>query len=283
MDNQQLKIRDQQRDSWNEFAPGWKKWDALTMRFMKPLGDKMIESLHIKPDYKVLDIATGTGEPGISIAEMVKNGSVTGTDLSDVMLKVAAEKAKVRGLSNYSTQYADASELAFDDNAFDIVTCRLGYMFFPDVQKAMDEMYRVLKPGGQMSTVVWSVPEKNPWVTILMGAIKGHLEVPAPEPGAPGLFRCAAPDYIENLAKKSGFEIVVNKEYESPMEITSNEEYWDMMTEVAAPIVSAMRSADDKTILAIKMDVFKKMDEMFGEGAKAMPGSTRLITVKKPA
>src|ERR1700761_7070041 len=98
MDAQQLQIREQQKNSWNKFSPGWGKWDTFTMKFLKPMGDVIIEKLRIKPDDEVLDIATGTGEPGLTIATMATRGKVTATDLSDGMLKIAAENALARNL-----------------------------------------------------------------------------------------------------------------------------------------------------------------------------------------
>ena len=68
METKKLEVREQQRESWNKFAPGWQKWDSFTMRFLKPLGDAMIESVDFKETDNVLDIATGTGEPGLTIA-----------------------------------------------------------------------------------------------------------------------------------------------------------------------------------------------------------------------
>ena len=61
-------IRDQQKETWNKFSPGWKKWDELTMDFLKPMGDEIIRLLNLKNDDIVLDVAAGTGEPGLTIA-----------------------------------------------------------------------------------------------------------------------------------------------------------------------------------------------------------------------
>src|ERR1700712_3364837 len=130
MDAQQEQIREQQKSSWNKFSPGWGKWDSFVMKFLQPMGDAIIEKLHIAADDKVLDIATGTGEPGLTIAAMANKGTVTGTDLSDGMLKIAAENASAKGLKNYSTKVADVCELPFDDNSFTKISCRMGFMFF---------------------------------------------------------------------------------------------------------------------------------------------------------
>jgi ubiquinone/menaquinone biosynthesis C-methylase UbiE len=85
--NQQLEeIREQQKQSWDKFSPGWKKWDELTMDFLKPMGDEIITSIKPSGNDAILDIASGTGEPGLTIAAMLNGGKVTITDLSGDML-----------------------------------------------------------------------------------------------------------------------------------------------------------------------------------------------------
>ncbi|MCB0630587.1 MAG: methyltransferase domain-containing protein, partial [Lewinella sp.] len=187
----QTAIRDKQKNSWNTFSPGWKKWDDFTMRFLHAQGERIIEHLKLKPEDRVLDIAAGTGEPGLTIASIVHRGSVTAVDLSEGMLQIARENADSKAISNFQTLVADACELPFEDNSFDAVSCRLGFMFFPDMELAAREMIRVLKPGGKLATTVWGEPAKNLWITAVVGAIKNYTDFPAPPPGDPGMFRCA--------------------------------------------------------------------------------------------
>jgi ubiquinone/menaquinone biosynthesis C-methylase UbiE len=232
MNQQQLDIRDQQKASWDKFSPGWKKWDGFTMNFLKPMGDEIISMLKLQPSDHVLDIATGTGEPGLTIASIANKGKVTGTDLSPEMVRLATENAKAKGLNNYTAMAADACELPFADNTFDAISCRMGYMFFPDMSLAAKEMYRVLKPGGRMATSVWGTPEKNEWITAMMGTMKKHIDLPAPPPGAPGMFRCAAPGLITGLLKEAGFNNVQEKKIESHLQYDSPEQCWTMMNEI---------------------------------------------------
>ncbi len=104
MEKQLEQIRDQQKESWNRFSSGWKKWDNLTMDFLKPMGDEIIRLLNPKNDNVVLDVASGTGEPGLTIATMLNGGKVIITDLSDDMLKIAKENGAERGITNIETR-----------------------------------------------------------------------------------------------------------------------------------------------------------------------------------
>jgi ubiquinone/menaquinone biosynthesis C-methylase UbiE len=255
METQLLEIREQQKQTWNKFSPGWKKWDGFTMNFLKPMGDAIIADLNIKDRDHVLDIACGTGEPGLTIAALTPNGKVTGVDLASQMLDIANEHAKTKNISNYETQACDVCELPFDDNQFDKISCRMGFMFFPDMQMASDEMFRVLKTGGRMATSVWGTPDRNFWITNIMGVINRRLQIAPPPPGAPGIFRCASPGVMKSILEKSGFKHVQEEEINGKVVYENFDQMWTMMNEVAAPVVSALSQATDDVVQSIKNEV----------------------------
>ena len=265
METQLIEIREQQKETWNRFSPGWKKWDAFTMHFLKPMGDAIIAALNISGDDQVLDIACGTGEPGLTIAGMASRGKVTGTDVAEKMLALARENAATRNITNYETVVSDVCELPFADNSFDKISCRMGFMFFPDVQLASDEMHRVLKPGGKMATAVWSGGDKNTWITLIMGVINKNMQLPPPAAGAPGMFRCAAPGYISNLMVKSGFADIQEQPVYGKVSYADFDELWHMMNEVAAPVVGALSKADDAMRTKIKEEVKEQSQQYKSE------------------
>ena len=263
MEDKLEQISNAQKDSWNKFSSGWEKWDKLTMGFLMPYGEEIIKLVKPTANDIVLDVAGGTGEPGLSIAPMVANGKVIITDLSEGMLQVAKEKITVKGIKNIETSIADVSKLPFDDNAFDIVTCRFGYMFFPDMMLATQEMTRVLKPGGRIAASVWGSPENNFWVTVMMQNIKKHIEMTPPAEGAPGMFRCAKPRLIANMFEEVSLKDVREIEVNSKMNCDSAQEYWDFITDVAAPFVEALTPADEETIEEIRTDVINEINHRY--------------------
>ena len=255
MDTQLTEIREQQKETWNKFSPGWKKWDDFTMNFLKPMGDAIISELSIKEDDVVLDVACGTGEPGLTIAAMAKNGKVIGTDVADQMLDIAKENAERKQVKNFETKVCDVCELPFYDSTFDKISCRMGFMFFPDMQMAAREMYRVLKTGGKMATSVWAGPENNVWITTIVGVINRNMQLPPPPPGAPGMFRCAAPGFIKSLLENAGFKNVNEQLVTGKVAYDDFDHMWQMMNEVAAPVVGALSKADDAMKQKIKNEV----------------------------
>lgn len=277
MEQQLEQIREQQKATWNKFSPGWKKWDELTMDFLKPQGDEIIRLLEPSAHEVVLDIAAGTGEPGLSIAGKVTDGKVIITDLSEGMLEVASENAARRGITNIETRVCDVCSLPFEDNSFDSISCRLGFMFFPDMQLAANEMYRVLKPGGKIATTVWAAPDRNFWATATLAVINKNMEIPAPPPGTPGLYRCSERGLISGILNSAGFRHVSESDVKVELHAGTTDVYWNFMTDVVAPVVAALSKADDAMKARIKSEVLASVLQKHPEGKVAIEGSAIVV------
>src|ERR1022692_3457554 len=174
-------IRDVQRAAWAGLSAGWEKWDSVIMDQLCPVGAAIVGRLGIAEDQQHLDIAAGTGEPGLSIARLSPKGRVVLTDLVPEMLDVAARRARAQGIANIVTKVCSADDLPFSDAAFDSVSVRFGYMFFPDVARATAEFARVLRPGERLCSSVWARPGENPWTAIAMQAIATEAVVAPPD------------------------------------------------------------------------------------------------------
>src|SRR5256885_2049828 len=96
-------IRDVQRATWAGLSAGWAKWDSVIMDQLGPVSAAMIERLDIAEDQQHLDIAAGTGEPGLSIARLAPKGRVVLTDLAAEMLDIATRRARAQGVANIET------------------------------------------------------------------------------------------------------------------------------------------------------------------------------------
>lgn len=281
MELQLEQIREQQKETWNKFSPGWRKWDDFTMDFLRPMGEEIIRSLKLKDTDTVLDVAAGTGEPGLTIASIVKNGKVVITDLAEGMLEVAHDNAAKKGITNYETVACDVCELPFEDETFDAISCRFGFMFFPDMLMAAKEMARVLKPGGVMATSVWGVPDKNFWITATMSTLNKNMQLPAPPPGAPGMFRCGNPGFLADLFKQAGLKNISEKEITGKVNYGDNETYWNFMNDVVAPVVAAMNKADEAMKLKIKKEVFELVDQKYPDKKAALDYGAVIVCGEK--
>lgn len=270
-------IREAQRAAWARLSAGWEKWDAAIMDQLAPVGAAIVDRLDIAEDQQHLDVAAGTGEPGLTVARLAPRGRVVLTDLSPEMLAVAKRHADAQGLSNVETTVCSADDLPFGAATFDSVSVRFGYMFFPDLAQATAEFARVLKPGGRLCSSVWVRPEDNPWTAIVMLAIGTEVELPAPDRDGPTMFRCAAPGYIGALYAAAGLRDVAEWDVDVHLVARSAAQYWEIMSEHVSLAVAALKRVDEATRERIAKAVTDKVRSYASAGTVRVPGVARCI------
>ncbi|HLM17981.1 MAG TPA: methyltransferase domain-containing protein [Acidimicrobiia bacterium] len=275
-------IRDGQRATWAQLSAGWEKWDSVIMEQLVPVSAAMIERLHIADHQHHLDIASGTGEPGLSIARMSPTGRVVLTDLAPEMLDVAARRARAHGVTNIETRVCSADDLPFDDATFDSVSVRFGYMFFPDVARATAEFARVLAPGGHLCSSVWVKPDENPWTAIAMQAIATETVMPPPDPDGPNMFRCAEPGDVSALYEEAGLRGVTEWDVAVELVTESAVQYWEMISEHVSLAVAALQHVDDSARERIRATAIARVSAFEQHGTIRVPGLARCIAGTKP-
>ena len=153
----------------------------------------------------VLDLASGTGEPAITLARLVTaDGKVTALDQSSDLLEIAARRAHERRLQNFETRVSDAHQLPFPDQTFDLATCRFGVMFFADPQRALKDLRRVLKPGARACFAAWGSFEQPYW-QCTMKVVHQHVGGNMLAPGSSDPFRFSAPGSLSEVLRSAGF------------------------------------------------------------------------------
>jgi SAM-dependent methyltransferase len=223
------------------------KWKAQSAAMGRAATDALVEYARPQPGMNVLDLAAGTGEPGISIAHLVgPQGHVTALDMSQELLDIAAQRASQRGLTNFSTRQADAHALPFPDNSFDLATCRFGVMFFSESDKALRELNRVLKPGARACFLVWG-PFEQPYF-LPMALVAKHVGGPALAPGGANPFRYAEPGSLSTALRTSGFHTVEEETRNVPWTWPGTvESVWEYQRSASAPFRSLIeRVPEDK-------------------------------------
>ena len=211
------------RSSWDAAAAGWEKWWPLFERAAQSVSNRLVELARIKPGDRVLDIATGTGEPAITAARAVgANGRVIGLDHSPGMLEVARRRASALGLNNVEYREGDAASLKEPRGSFDAVVCRWGLMFVPDLAAAARGIHDILKPGGFLATAVWDTADKVPMITIGGQQVREMIGLAPPPPGTPNPLSLADTGILERALTSAGFRdfkvepMTVTFEFESP-------------------------------------------------------------------
>ncbi|MGK0182494.1 MAG: ubiquinone/menaquinone biosynthesis C-methylase UbiE [Halioglobus sp.] len=239
-------IQIQQEKSKGTFSSGWEKWDNLLMKFLGSMGEALIRDLQ-KENALILDVAAGTGEPGLSIACNHPSSKVIGLDLSEGMLRAAQLKAKTRELSNYETVTGSACELPFPQESFDALVCRLGIMFFPDPVKACIEFKRILKPGSALALSVWGPSLLNEWLSPAVLIVKEKLAFPTAIPEAPGVFRFAEKAPLSLILETTGFTNITYEELPGNLSFSSPEVYVEMICDIVGFIKESLKKVDAQT------------------------------------
>ena len=274
-------IRNAQRATWAGLSASWEKWDSVIMDQLGPVGTAMIERLGIADDQQHLDIAAGTGEPGLSVAALAPRGHVVLTDLSAEMLDIATRRANAQGITNVETTVCSADDLPFGDATFDSISVRFGYMFFPDVARATAEFARVLEPGGRLCSSVWVEPEENPWTTIAMQAIATEAVLPPPDPDGPSMFRCAAPGYVSALYEAAGLRDVAEWNVGVELVAQSPAQYWEMISEHVSLAAAALQQVGEPARQRIAEAVIARAGAYEEGGKVRIPGVARCIVGTK--
>ena len=237
------------RAHWDGAARGWNAHAPDIRAWLGTATEAMLSMAGVSTGGHVLDVAAGAGDQTLAIAERVgPQGSVLATDLSPAIVAFANDNATHAGFSNVQTRVADGEDLQVEAGYFDAAVCRLGLMFFPDPLRGLREMCRALRPGGGLCTVVFSRPQRNPCLTILMSTALKHAGLPAPDPYLPGgLLSLGRPGLADALFKAAGFCDVATTTIDAPFRLPSVEHYLDFIRSSASPIQRILSGLDNST------------------------------------
>jgi ubiquinone/menaquinone biosynthesis C-methylase UbiE len=253
-------IKEEQREFWAKAAAGWRLADERIRKQMAPMTERMIALAGIKPGMHVLDLASGSGEPGLPIAHTVgPTGHVILTDQVREQLDFAKEKAEAQGLSNVSFREADAETLKVAAGHFDAVTCRWGIMFMPDPGRCLRVAHAALKPGGKTVFAVWGAPTLNPFFTVPWQAImKTMPDAKPPQVGEVGsVYAFAERNRLVALMTKAGFTDIATEDVTlTPVDMPNAEAYWETL-QTGGLIAAELRKLSEDEKEKVKHDLFE--------------------------
>lgn len=214
------------REQWQSAADAWDRWTPTLQAWLGPATEVMLDLAAIGPGDRVLDVAAGAGEPAITTAKRVgPTGSVLATDISPNILACARRAAAAQGVTNLETRVMDGEHLDLPDASFDAVLSRVGLIYFPDRQRALAEMRRVLRPGGRVATMVYSTADRNQFFSVPIDIIRRRAQLPPPVPGQPGPFSLGGPGVLEDAYRQAGFGQIVVRTLDAPVRMASVAEY----------------------------------------------------------
>jgi ubiquinone/menaquinone biosynthesis C-methylase UbiE len=254
----------QQRQMWDSAAAGWQAWWETIERGAQKVSDKIVELAEIKPGDRVLDIATGIGEPAVTAARRVKpNGKVVATDISPQMLAIAMTRAKSLSLdsviefSEIDGEKLDLLGPSTTAKKFDAVLSRWGLMFFPNLPAALVRIRQMLITNGRLSAAVWSAPSKVPWLDLAFATVRKQLTIPPPLPGEPGPFALADLEALKQLFNQAGFKDIKTDTFQITFEFDSPESYTRLHQQTATRIHKTLANQTEE----VKKQIWSSITE----------------------
>jgi ubiquinone/menaquinone biosynthesis C-methylase UbiE len=257
--------RETVRQEWISAAPYWRKWNHKLELQSQAATDIIVNGAQLAPGMHVLDLASGTGQPALTMAKAVgPTGRVIASDLTPEMVEAIKENAIALRITNVEARIADAERLPFYNAEFDRVTCRFGIMFIPEIQTALSEIRRVLKPAGRFSFLTWGPLEENPLFASTVGPFMKHVTMPPPTPDAPTIFRFADPGKLKSALEIAGFHNidVAKKQVRSPWPGTP-EEAWEGMRDLAAPFKKVIAAVPPEKLPPIMQEVMENLRRFY--------------------
>ena len=217
-----IQYKETTREQWQTAAEPWYRWGPTLEKWLGQATETMVDMAAIGPGDRVLDVAAGAGGQTLEAARRVgPSGYVLATDISSNILEFASEAARQEGLSNIETRVVDGENLELEEGSFDAVISRVGLIYFPDQQKALTGMHRVLRAGGKIAAIVYSTAENNKFFSIPVSIIRRRAQLPPPLPGQPGPFSLGGPGVLEEVYRRAGFQEVRTQFVPSPLHLPS--------------------------------------------------------------
>jgi SAM-dependent methyltransferase len=267
---------------WEEAASGWVRREEEIRAFGAPVSRWLIEAIDPRPGQRVLELAAGTGETGLTAADLVApTGGVILSDQAEEMLKGARARAEALDLTNVEFKAWNAEWIDLPVASVDAVVCRWGYMLMADPGTALSETRRVLRPGGRVALAVWDALAANPWAyePRLEMIERGLAPAPAPAPAgvpadyAPGPFALGDPGRLRGLLEQAGFGSVRVEAVDVAQTHAHFDAFWETMLDISREMhdtVLARPAAEIEQIrasLAARLAPFTAAD-----GTLAIPG-----------
>lgn len=270
--------------NWNNFARlnAGERFRQQSAAMGEAATRALVEAARLAPGMRVLDVASGSGEPAISLAtELNGTGQVVASDLSAGPLEVARERAAKRGLTNLECVPADVHALPFAAASFDRVTCRLGAMFFADLPRALRELYRVLRPGGRVSLLAWGAMEQ-PYFAMTIGVLRRlHPELSVPS-AAQTMFKFGVPGTLAAALTEAGFSGAVDPVVPLCWDWNgSPEEMWQYFRAITLPFRPLLDSVAEDN--AVESAVLEEIGKSYHEGRVRITAQMVLATAEKPS
>jgi SAM-dependent methyltransferase len=208
-------------------------------------------------------------------------GHVVLSDIAPEMVAFASGRVEKARLANVSARLRDIENIDEPDASFDVVVCREGLMFALDPARAAGEICRVLRPGGRVALAVWGPRNRNPWLGVVLDCVSAQIGKPLPPPGMPGPFALDDVDRLVDVLKRGRLTDATVTEFDSPLHISSFEEWWKRTSALAGPIANLLATMPTPIMQALQMRLRKAVQPYESSTGLRFPGVTLLASARR--
>ena len=270
---------------WQESAPYWAKHADMVRAMFAPITNALIEAASLRAGESILDVAGGSGEPSITIAESLdRSTTVVFTDAVAEMVGASRDQARLRRLPNIEFLQCIGEALPFLPNKFDVVVCRLGLMLFPDPVGAIREMLRVAKPGGRIAAAVWAPRDSNPFFHVVADIVSRYVESPPEDPNAPGAFRFATSGKLAGLFRSSDAIDVHERVFDFTLEAPlTPREFWEVRTELSDTLRGKVAALSPEQVSRLAQEVEEAGRAFHENGVMRFPAKVLIVSARRDA
>ena len=270
-------------NAWRDSAPFWEKHREIIRQMFAPVTQALVEDARIGPGRSVLDIATGPGEPALTIAAIVgSEGKVRGIDPAREMVDAARRATDHLGLRNAKFEVASADRLPFPADTFDAVVSRFGVMFFPSPVESVREMLRVLKPGRELSVAAWHFADRNPFFYTLSRVMERFVDSSPAAPDAPDAFRFASPGKLRDVLTEAGAvapsERLLRFTIQAPISV---EDLWTMRSEMSEKLREKLAKLPREQASEVKRQSLEILRGYSTERGMSFPAEVLIVSGTK--
>ena len=268
---------------WSGSAPFWEKYRENIRQMFAPIAQALVEDGQIGLGNTVLDIATGPGEPALSVAGVVgREGKIIGIDPVPEMIEGARRATAYHGLTNVQFEVASADRLPFPADTFDAVISRFGVMFFPSPVDAVREMLRVLKPGKKLALAVWHFAERNPFHYSLSQVMDRYVHTEPPGPDAPDAFRFASPGKLLGILKQAGTMAPTERLLQFPIQSSlSVEDFLALRLEMSDKLRAKVRALSERQIAEATRQALESLRKYSTDRGMSLPAEVLIVSGAK--
>ena len=263
-----------QRYGWDkavrDYEAGWRAQ-------LEPAQSLMLEMAALRPGERVLDVACGTGLVSFRVLDAVGGGgSVFGTDISENMVQTARRLATERGYRNADFERFDAEAMSLEDASFDAALCALGMMYFPEPVAALQEMHRLLVPGGRAAAAVWGARARCGWADIFP-----IVDARVSSDVCPLFFQLGTKDSLARCFARAGFAEVRFERIDVSLEYSCGDEALNAAFK-GGPVALAYSRFDAPTREAVHSEYLESIEAYRHGEAYRIPGEFVAAVGVKP-